>query len=90
MTFTTQIWVARLIGLPYKVTTDLTSISKLTRNTCIARIVSCRKPISAFMSYCVASGISDRTPDQLGFSHELDENFMRKQGIKAELVWLAI
>ena len=42
------------------------------------------------MSYCVASGISDRTPDQLGFSHELDENFLRKQGIKAELVWLAI
>ena len=33
------------------------------------------------MSYCVATGISDRTPDQLGFSHELDENFMRKQGI---------
>ena len=78
------------LRLLYKVTTALTSISKLTRNTCIARIVSCRKPISAFIWYCVATGISDRTPDQLVLSHELDENFMRKQGIKAELVWLAI
>ena len=70
--------------------TDLTSISKLTRNTCIAEIVSCRKPISAFMSYCVGPGISEKRTEQLGFSHEVEENVLRKQGIKAELVWLAI